>query len=190
MPIQTKPAMTVAEYLEWEERQEIKHEYIDGDIIEMSGGTGNHSKIAMNIALALGGLVNLMRYVFHSGNMRIRISDSRYVYPDLSLVRKPERFQDESELALLNPVFAVEVTSPSSRIKDRVDKLEYYLEVPSIEAYLIIDHDRPRADLYNRAVEGWRRRVYDQPGSVIPLDALNCELPLERVYRGLEFANA
>ena len=64
MAIQTERTMTVAEYLEWEERQELKHEYIDGEIIEMSGGTGNQSKIAMNFALALGGLVNLLKFVF------------------------------------------------------------------------------------------------------------------------------
>ena len=187
MAIQTERKMTVAEYLEWEARQEHKHEFIDGDIIEMSGGTGNHSKIAMNIALALGALVNLMKFVFHSSNMRIRISETLYVYPDLSIVRRQERFEDEKELALLNPIFVVEVSSPSSLIKDHVDKLGYYLDVSSIEAYLIVDQDRPRADLYTRSGDGWYLRVYDQPESVVPLDALDCELPLEAVYRGIQF---
>lgn len=190
MAIQIEPRMTVANYIEWEAHQELKHEYIDGDIIEMSGGTGNHSKIAMNLALALGRLVDMLEFVFHSSNMRVRISENRYVYPDLSLVRLAERYEDDKQLSLLNPVFVVEVTSPSSNTYDRVDKLGFYLDVPSIEAYLIIDQDRVRADLCTRANEGWYVRVFNQADGVLPLDTLNCELPLADVYRGIEFAVA
>ncbi len=190
MAIQTERTMTVAEYLEWEERQELRHEYIDGDIIEMSGGTGNHSKIAMNIALALGSLVNLLSFVFHSSNMRIRVSENRYVYPDLSIVGRAEVYEDESELTLLNPAFVVEVTSPTSATRDRVDKLDLYLEVPSIEAYLIVDQDRPRADLYTRTQVGWHLQIFSDAEDVIPLPTLDCELPLAQVYRGIEFADA
>ena len=190
MAIQIERRMTAAEYLEWEEWQEVRHEYIDGEIIEMSGGTGKHSKIAMNIALALGGLVNVLEYVFHSSNMRIQIAANRYLYPDLSLVRIPEVYEDQRELALLNPVFVVEVTSPSSLMRDRVDKLDLYFAVPAIKAYLIIDQERPRADLYTRAQEGWHVRVFNQAEDVIPLPMLDCELPLEQVYRGIEFAKA
>jgi len=189
MAIQTERTMTVAEYLAWEARQEVKHDYIDGEIIEMSGGSGAHSKIAMNIALALGGLVNLLNYVFHSSNMRIRVSENRYVYPDLSLARNDEVYEDESELTLLNPMFVVEVTSPTSLMRDRVDKLDLYFAVPSIEAYLIVEQDRPRADLSTRSEDGWRLRVFNRRDDVIPLPMLECELLLAQVYRGIEFAD-
>ena len=190
MAIQKERRMTVAEYLEWEERQELRHEYIDGEIIEMSGGTGNHSKIMMNIALALGGLVNMLDFVFHSSNMRIRIDANRYVYPDLSLVRMPEVYEDHRELALLNPVFVVEVTSPSSLMRDRVEKPDLYFAASSIDAYLVVDHERPRADLYTRAQEGWHVRVFNQAEAVIPLPQIGCELPLAQVYRGIKFEAA
>ncbi len=190
MAIQTERKMTVEDYLAWEERQEVKHEYIDGEIYEMSGGTGNHSKIAMKIALALGVLVNLLDYSFHSSQMRIRISETRYVYPDLSLVRGNEAYEDARELSLLNPVFVVEVTSPSSETYDRQDKLDFYLKVPSIEAYLIVDQDRPRVDLLTRAEAGWNVRAFNQLDDVIPLPMLNCELPMSAVYRDIEFAGA
>ena len=75
-------------------------------------------------------------------------------------------------------------------MRDRVDKLGFYLHVPSIEAYLIVDQERPRADLYSRAEDGWLLRVFSSPEDVIPLSALNCELPLDQVYRGIEFAGA
>ncbi|MCY3833315.1 MAG: Uma2 family endonuclease [Chloroflexi bacterium] len=188
MAIQAERAMTVAEYLEWEERQELRHEYIDGVIIEMSGGTGEHSVIIGNIHGLLWNHLSFPLYTVHSSNMRVKFSPSRYVYPDLSVVRGESIYDDASRLNLLNPVFVVEVTSPSSLTVDRVDKLGYYLEVPSIEAYLIVDQDRPRADLYTRAEEGWHVRVFDQAEDVIPLPLLDCELSLAQVYRGIEFA--
>ena len=190
MVINISPRMSVAEYLEWEERQELKHEYIDGETIEVSGGTGKHSKIAMNIALALGSLVNLLNFVFHSSNMRIRVSKNHYVYPDLSIAGRDEEYEDESELTLLNPIFVVEVTSPSSETRDRVDKLGYYLEVPSIQAYLIVEQDRPRAHLHTRAEDRWMLQIFDSADDVIPLPMLDCELPLEQVYRGILFDEA
>lgn len=75
-------------------------------------------------------------------------------------------------------------------IYDHVDKLDLYSDVPSIEAYLVIDQDRSRADLYTRAEDGWLLRVYNQSDAIIPLEALNCELSLAEVYRGIELAGA
>lgn len=190
MAIQIEPRMTVAEYLEWEERQECKHEYIDGEIIEMTGGTLKHTRIKSNIGGLLYALLDFPTFVICNSDMRVRISPTRYVYPDFSIVNGAPRMEDEKEITLINPVFVVEVTSPTSHTYDRVDKLGFYLEVPSIEAYLIIDQDRVRADLYTRVDEGWYVRVFNQADAVIPLDALNCQLALADVYRGIKFAAA
>ncbi len=190
MAIQTKQMMTVADYLAWEERQEFKHEYIDGEIIEMTGGTGDHSRVKVNLTLALGGRINFSNFIIYNSDMRVRGTESRYVYPDLSVVRGEEVYEDESELTLLNPVFVVEVISPSSETRDRVDKREYYYDAPSIEAYLIVDPDRVHSELYTRAADGWRSREFSSRDDVMPLPALNCELPLAQVYRGLDFQGA
>jgi len=187
MAIQTERKMTVAEYLEWEERQEIKHEYIDGEIIEMTGGTLQHTRIKTNIGGTLFALLDLSAYILCNSDMRVRVSPTRYVYPDFSVVHGEARMEDDKEVTLLNPVFVVEVISPTSQTRDRVDKLGYYLEVPSIEAYLIIDQDSFRADLYTRADEGWYMRVFNQPNDVIPLPMLECQLPLSQVYRGIKY---
>ena len=134
--------------------------------------------------------VDFSNYAVHTSDMRIRVSETRYVYPDVSAVRGEEVYEDESELTLLNPVLVVEVTSPSSVSNDRIDKLGLYLVVPSIEAYLIVDQDRIRADLYTRADDGWLLRVFSRPDDVIPLATLDCQLPLAQVYRGIAFAEA
>ena len=114
MAIQTSSKMTVADYIAWEAGNELKHEFIDGEVIDMTGGTGKHSNIAINITIALGGCLNLSDYVLYNSDMRVRVGATRYVYPDLSVVRGVAVYEDESDLMLLNPVFVVEVTSPSS----------------------------------------------------------------------------
>ena len=190
MVLQTREKMSVAEYLEWEERQECKHEYIDGAIIEMSGGSGEHSMIIGNIQGFLWGLLSFAQYTVHSSNMRVKFSPSRFVYPDVSVVRGESIYDDSSRQNLLNPVFVVEVTSPSSAVRDRIDKLGYYLEVPSIQAYLIVEQDRPSAHLHTRAEDRWMLQIFDHAHDVIPLPMLHCELPLEQVYRGIGFAEA
>ncbi len=187
MAMQIKQMMSVADYLAWEEWQELKHEYIDGEIIEMTGGTGDHSIIAANIMLGLGSRINRQDFTIYNSDMRIQATESRYVYPDASVVRGLAQFTDDSKLTLLNPVFVAEVTSPSSARRDRGDKLGYYFAVPSIEAYLIIDQDRVHAELYTRAADGWRLRAFSSRDEVMPLAALNCELPIAAIYRGIIF---
>ncbi len=188
MAIQTERTMTVAEYLEWEARQELRHEYIDGEIIEMTGGTLTHTRIKTNIGGLLFTLLDNASFILCNSDMRVRVSPTRYVYPDFSVVRGEARLEDDKEVTLLNPIIVVEVTSPTSLMRDRVDKLDLYFAVPSIEAYLIVEQDRPRADLYTRAEEGWHLRVFNQAADVIPLPMLDCELPLAQVYRGIELA--
>ncbi len=187
MAIQTERKMTVEDYLAWEERQEVKHEYIDGEIYEMTGGTRKHSRIIINLTLAIGNQLQGTNCALHSSEMRVKAGDSRYVYPDLSGVCGDELLEDTSELTLLNPIFVVEVTSPSSLAYDHVDKLEFYFQAPSVEAYLIVDQSRVRADLHIRAETGRHLSIFSNPDDVIPLPMLNCELPLEQVYRGIVF---
>ena len=182
-----KPRLSVQEYLVWEAENDIKHEFIDGEVYAMSGGTGKHSRVAANaISVIHGQLQNSICFVYTS-DMRVKINDSRYVYPDLSAVCGKEQFEDESETTLLNPILVVEVTSPSSIEYDRVAKRDFYREVPSIQAYLIIDQHRVCAELYTRADVGWLLQVYTDPEDVIPLQMLNCELSLAEVYRGITF---
>lgn len=190
MAIQAQRTMTVAEYLVWEERQEYKHEYIDGEIIDMTGGTLTHTRIKTNIGGVLYAVLDFSKFVLCNSDMRVRIGPTRYVYPDFSVVSGEPRMEDEKQVTLLNPAFVVEVSSSSSATRDRVDKLGFYLDVPSIEAYLIIDQDRIRADLYTRAEDGWLARVFDQPGDALPLVAVDCELALADLYRGIEIAGA
>ncbi len=187
MAIQTRELMSVEEYFEWELRQEERYEYIDGELIEMPGASNKHSQIIMNIIFGFFSGLDLSRYALRTEGMRVQISPSRYVYPDLSIVRGQPVFREESEYNLMNPCFVLEVTSPSSLARDRLDKLGYYFALPSIEACLVVDQHRPCAELYTRGDSDWQRQAFSERAAVISLALLDCELPLEQVYRGIAF---
>ncbi len=187
MPIETIPAMTVEDYFEWEQLQERKHEYIDGEVIEMPGVSNRHSLITTNLIYLFVAVLDRLRYTMHTAELRVQISPTRYVYPDLTLVRGASSFAEPSEYNLMNPVFVVEVTSPTSTTRDRGEKLEYYYSLPSIEACLIVDQHRIRAELHTRGDSGWRRQAYTTLDDVISLTMLDCELPLDQVYRAIDF---
>lgn len=183
MVIETR-SMTVEEYLAFESESEFKHEFIDGEIIAMTGGTVNHSAI---IAYTIGALISVLENsdcVVHSSEMRVRIDNSKYVYPDVSVVCGDAQATDNAT-TMLNPTLVVEVTSPSSLAHDHVDKVAYYGAVPSIQGYLILDQQRVFAEWYTRAGDGWHLRQFSDLNDVIPLEPLNCNLTLAAVYRGV-----
>ena len=181
--------MTVEEYLAFDEASETTNEYIDGVIIPMPGGTGNHNAIVAYTIGTLTSLLDIRDCLVYASQMRIRIDETKYVYPDASVVCGTPDFEDENEVTLLNPTAVIEVTSPSSLARDHVSKVEFYGAVPSIQCYLILDQERVFAECYTRAEDGWRLRQYASPDDVIPLEPLACSLPLAQVYRGIVFAD-
>ncbi len=190
MAINAPPRMSVADYLEWKGLQELRHECIDGEIFEMSGGTLGHTRVKTKIGGELYARLDLSATALCNSDMRVRVSPARYVYPDFSVVRGEPRLEDRTELTLINPVLVFEVTSPSSQLRDRVEKRDYYFDALSVEACLIVDQERVQAELCLRAEAGWGSRVYDSPEAVISLPRLDCALPLSQVYQGIDFADA
>jgi len=90
-------------------------------------------------------------------------------------------------MELVNPVIVIEVTSPSTMDIDRREKKDVYFEVPSIQAYLIIDQHRVCAELSTRGDAGWHVKTFEDLDDFIPLEPLDCQLALSQVYRGVTF---
>ncbi|MCY3832590.1 MAG: Uma2 family endonuclease [Chloroflexi bacterium] len=187
MAVDTRVRLTVEEYLAWEENNFEKHEYIDGEARCMAGAKGRHNRIMMNLAVTIGRQLDDSDCFLLSSEMRVKAGETRYVYPDLTAVCGEEEYARENEMELLNPVLVIEVTSPSSLPIDRGEKQDYYFEMPSVEAYLIIDQHRVCAELCIRGHAGWKTTTFTSLGDTITLEAINCELPLAQVYRGIVF---
>ena len=177
--------MTVEEYFAFDEASEYKNEYIDGEVIPMTGGTANHAEIMYNVGFALGLRLRGGDFHFYSSAMRIGISPSRYLYPDLSVVSgEPEL--DDGAINLFNPTLVAEVISPATAHKDRGFKRDTYRNVPSLQVYLVIDQFKAHVEVDSRLDESWHTQEFAGLDAVIPLQALGCDLPLAEIYAGIE----
>ncbi len=186
MVINSVRQMTVEEYLAFELESEFKHEYIDGEIYPMTGGTLNHSAIMANTIGELRQLLKESNCQVHTSEMRVLVNSTRYVYPDLSVVCGAPA-TDHNTLTLLNPTLVAEVTSPSSEDYDRAGKRTYYQALPSLQIYLVIDQHEALVEAYLRHEGGWLLREYSDLDAVVPLPPLGCDLPLAEIYAGIYF---
>ena len=178
---------TVEEYLAFEAESEFKHEFIDGVIYDMTGGTSNHSEIAVNIIVGIASRIHDSNCSLRTGDMRVKIHAGVHVYPDLSVVCGEAQLEDNNT-TLLNPILAVEVLSPTTANYDRSAKLMYYQSLPSLRGCLIVDQYGVQIEAYTRADGSWLHRTYNSMHDVIPLDMIGCHLPLSEIYRGIDFS--
>ncbi len=186
MAIDSIIQMTVEEYFAFDEASEYKNEFIDGEVYPMTGGTINHGFIMAN---AIGELRQLLKGSdcrVISSDLRNRVSPTRYVYPDFSVVCG-EPATDERGVTLWNPTLVGEVTSPSSIDYDRGLKLRYYQSIASLQVYLVIDQQQPLVELHERQDDGWHMDEYADLDAIILLPSLGCDLPLAEIYAGISF---
>lgn len=177
------PSMTEAEYLAFERASPDKHEYVDGELFAMSGGTGDHAAVAANLIRELGNAVFGRACRVHTSDMRVKIpSTPRYVYPDISVVCSKPEYTDETKDTLINPQVVIEVLSESTEAYDRGEKFASYQTIPSLVHYVIASQTKPRLEVFTRQDGGgWLLRSYG-PGELAALPSLGCAIEVDRVY--------
>ena len=186
MVIERVRQMSVEEFLDFAEQSEDWYEYYDGKLHRMTSTKFNHNVISHNLGLLLGiRLADKDCQVLGAGQ-GVRAGEDSYLIPDLSVVCGQAETEVDTRI-LLNPILVAEVTSPSSVDHDRVVKRDFYEAVESIQAYLIVEQDRPLVELYTRSEMGWHLQTFSQSDEEIPLEALNCSLSLRDIYRNVEF---
>ena len=182
-PAAARTKLSEQEYLAFERAAEERHEYADGDIFAMSGGTWEHSLIAGNIHGELRTALLNRPCSTHGSDMRIHIpTTKRYTYSDTLVVCGQPVFTDTSRDTLVNPIVIVEVLSDSTESHDRGDKFEQYETIPSLVDYVLASQKKVRIEHFHRQADGtWQRRVAG-PGERIVFESLGCELDVDRAY--------
>ncbi|HRI64048.1 MAG TPA: Uma2 family endonuclease [Polyangium sp.] len=175
--------MTEEEYLAFERASDERHEFANGEVFAMSGGTYEHALIAGNIIRDLGLGLRGRRCTVQTSDMRIYIPTSgRYVYADASVVCGRPQFRDETRDNLLNPRVVVEVLSPSTEEYDRGEKFTHYQTLPSLAHYVLAAQDKPCIEVFTRMDDGsWKSRAYG-PGDRVELPAIECAIDVDLVY--------
>ncbi|HYE21829.1 MAG TPA: Uma2 family endonuclease [Tepidisphaeraceae bacterium] len=182
---------TVQEYLHLEATSDTKHEYRDGEIIDMSGGTLEHSLVIANVIRELGITLKGKPCRVYDSNLRVRIGPKPlYCYPDATVIcGEPVVDPNEAKrLTALNPRLVVEVISPRTAHADRGPKFTSYREIDGFEEYVLVSVDRPLIEVYYRQPDGtWLfSPVAGRDGSV-RLRSVGVTLNLAEAYAGVEF---
>ncbi|MEM8643209.1 MAG: Uma2 family endonuclease [Cyanobacteria bacterium P01_G01_bin.54] len=181
-PTPLKP-MSIEAYLAWEPCQELRYEYVHGELVAMTGGTLPHNDIAINLLAALRSHVRRRGCRINMADAKVNITPTLYRYPELA-VSCDER--DKTALdALRYPSLIVEVLSPETEASDRGDKFRDYRTLPSLLEYVLIDTQKMSVEIYRRG-EGrlWLYTAY-QVGDHIPLRSIDFELPIELLYEDI-----
>jgi Uma2 family endonuclease len=191
MPV-AKRRYTVEEYLKMEATAVDRHEYHDGEILAMSGGTYEHSLINVNVTSSLKGLLRGGPCRVAESNLRVRIGMlSKYVYPDASVICGPPVFDpaDPKRTTVLNPRVVIEVLSESTESYDRSGKFMLYRMVESHEEYVLISTTQPLVETFRRQEDGsWKVAAYVEGlDGIVEIKALDLRWPLAEIYDGITF---
>ena len=187
-----RPAyVTAEEYLRSEEDAEIKHEWIDGKVREMAGSTDRHGALAWRIGTRLDVAFEDEPFVGFSNDVKVRVPDGPYYYPDGSLTVAPGEFEPPVRpggrpTVLLTPAVIVEILSDSTAHIDRGEKLDGYRTIPSLRDYLLFRQDRAEVEHHFRAGGGWDDATYRGRDAAFALTAGGTPLNLGGIYSILD----
>ena len=175
---------TPEEYLALERKATLKSEYINGEILAMSGASNAHNLITLDIGTELNIQLRGRECLVYTNDMRVRTSPmGSYFYPDVVAVCGNPHFEDNVFDTLLNPTLVMEVLSPSTEAYDRGEKFKHYQELTSLQEYILVSQDKVRVEQYRLAKTQWVQTELHALEDVLNLTSIRCELPLQDIYR-------
>ena len=178
------PQLTPAEYFVWEEQQLQKHEYINGEVYAMSGGSKNHSLISVRFITLFSNHLETSGCETGNSDLRVNIAGTNnYTYPDVS-VTCDDRDKTTTQY-ITYPCLIVEVLSPSTEAYDRGGKFRMYRNNPNLQDYLLVSSTSIEMDLYHQKENGEWVIINYKEGDTIELKSINLSFAIEQVYRGL-----
>ncbi|WP_199309307.1 MULTISPECIES: Uma2 family endonuclease [unclassified Limnothrix] len=180
---------SLADYRSLEERSEQRHEYANGLIWEMPGGSIHHSRIATEICNLLISQLDQTQFEVFNSDLRLWIPTyQRGTYPDVMVIAGPPQRHDDRDDEVLNPCFLVEVLSPSTELFDRDDKFRFYRSIPEFAEYLLVRQDEPFITHFWKLDDSnWQFCDYCDRTQAIALKTLPATLPIAQIYRRVVF---
>lgn len=181
--------MTADEYLEWESQQEIRHEYCDGEVSGIAGGTKGHNRVALNLYSELVDKVDADSCEINTSDVKVKIDEGlSYRYPDL-IVSCDERDKTEVEFYQF-PKLIVEVLSDSTETVDRGEKFQEYIQIPTLEEYVLVSAKQMLVECFRRGERRmWLYFPYRE-GETVEIASMGVELPIEKLYRNVQLDSA
>ena len=184
-----KTKLTVAEYLAFERSSESKHEFFDGELFAMTGGTPAHSLIASNFIREAGNALKDRPCVVYTSDLRVKVNATGlYTYPDVTIVCGEQQFDDDQRDTLINPTIVVDVLSKSTASYDRGPKSKHFRKIDSLQALIFIEQDSPAVEVYYRQSDGkWILYDATELTESIAIEPIGISIPLAEIYRNVTF---
>jgi Uma2 family endonuclease len=176
------------EYRAIEEKAEERSEYRDGEIVTISGGSINHSRIGGNIFAFLKFILRDSKCEPINSDLRLWIPEyKRGVYPDVMVFADQPQLNENRNDEVLNPILIVEVLSPSTADYDRQSKFRMYRSISSFCEYLLVEQDEIFIEKYSKQSQGWLLSDFNDLEKSISLESVGVDLPISEIYRGVVF---
>lgn len=172
------------EYLAGEESAKTRHQYVDGEVFAMAGGTKAHNLIALNLARLLHGHLRGTPCQVFSSDVKVHVAwewHKRYYYPDVVVGCEAD---DNDPYVIAHPKLIVEVLSSSTERDDRSDKFYAYRRLSSLEEYMLVAQDTLRVEIYRRET-GWDLELYTEAADQLTLRSVGLSTTVADIYEGL-----
>jgi len=178
-----KEHMTLEAFLDWESRQEFKHEFDGFQPVAMTGVTAAHATIQFNLLGLLFNRLRGHRCQAYGSDLKIQVV-GRIRYPDAFIVRSSV---PPGTTVTHDPVVVFEILSPGTSYKDRIKKNWEYRDTPSIQRYVILEQSRPAATVFSRAGHDWVGHIM-LGETDLALPEIEITLALTELYEGVTFS--
>lgn len=165
-----------------------RYEYLDGELTMQAGGSTAHSKIKMNLAGLLYEPLRKKPCRAFDSDTRLQLSQTRYVYPDLAISCDKRDHVASDVMQIRYPRVVFEVLSQSTEVIDRIKKLAYYRECPTIDEYIMVDSRKIKVEIYRRRERDWTLQTFG-PGDFLTLESINVQLSIDDIYEDVNFNN-
>ncbi|MDJ0600983.1 MAG: Uma2 family endonuclease [Crocosphaera sp.] len=180
---------SIEDYLQQEEKADFKSEYIDGQIIPMTGGTTNHNQIVGNIYAELHFAFKKLDYRVYVENVRLWIPEKRiFTYPDIMVIQGEPIYYENRKDTILNPSLIMEVLSPSTENYDKEGKFSAYRTIDTFEEYVLISQTKIYGEKFVKTGnKQWLFQEYHQEDENINLKLNDITLNFTDIYHKVDF---
>jgi Uma2 family endonuclease len=176
--IELKEKMTEAEYFLFEEKSELKHELIEGNLYEMSGVSIYHNNIVLRLSMLLYALLKQSPFQLTLENFKVKTPDGNFFYPDIAVCEP-----DVSKYYSAKPVLIIEVLSESTRQFDLADKFIQYRKIDTLHYYLCVEPEQQVVIFYYKHDNGeWVTETFTKDEQVIAFPKLNASFTIKDIY--------
>lgn len=183
--------LSVDEYLAYDRAAEERNEYYDGQMFPVVAASLAHSLLQVNTGRRLAERLDGTPCRVTMASLRVRVSPSKYVYPDLLVYCGKPALTDEHKDTITNPKVIAEVLSPSTGDYDYGKKFIFYRSLASFEEYLLVSQDLPRVEVARKTPEGrWVLSTYEGLNAAVNVESLGISMPMAQLYEGVEFSSS